>query len=62
MTVIDYGPTKTWKTKLSGKLRAIIVQQGIEDAERGYERIPPYQNCRQEEAWLEGFDSVKGEN
>ncbi len=53
--------TKTWKTKLNGKLRAVVVQQGVQDAENGYERLPPYQNCRQEEAWLEGFDSVKGE-
>lgn len=62
MEVIDYGPTQVWKTKLAKKVRDIIVEQGVEDAERGYERVPPYQNCREEEAWLVGFDSVKGDD
>ena len=49
---------KTFKTRLYGKQRKIIMAQGREDAERGYERIRRYKNCRAEEAYLAGYDEV----
>ncbi len=55
--------TKKFKTKLPKKRYELVFQQGVEAATGGWERIScPYQNNRQEQTWLDGYDSIKKGN
>lgn len=47
---------KIFKTKIVGAHRTKVMNQGRLAARSGWERISPYIDCREEEAWYAGYD------
>lgn len=47
---------KLFKTKIVGAHRTKVMNQGRLAARNGWERLSPYKDCREEEAWYAGYD------